>query len=246
MWTPLNSLWSNLVQISLPKPQVVQPKKKKKVLFFISFARIWTVSVLQRTKASVIQRIQKEPRYPIPSSNTSLPLLCPSCTRRSKWRCWNLSEPRKTRLRESLWRMAPGLQGRGIQTKRCATNKSDMTVSRELLQTMCPILESRLDLQTWPRTMFLHTAWISPRRKRWSWQHFAWLLSRIRCMTAFFRSRTKASYQLKQKKKEQLPRRRLVTDVVTRWNSSYDMVGRFLEQPAICAAILSSEVRKTE
>lgn len=154
MWTPLNSLWSNLVQISLPKPQVVQPKKKKKVLFFISFARIWTVSVLQRTKASVIQRIQKEPRYPIPSSNTSLPLLCPSCTRRSKWRCWNLSEPRKTRLRESLWRMTPGLQGRGIQTKRCATNKSDMTVSRELLQTMCPILESRLDLQTWPRTMF--------------------------------------------------------------------------------------------
>lgn len=28
-----------------------------------------------------------------------------------------------------------------------------MTVSRELLQTMCPILESRLDFQTWPRTM---------------------------------------------------------------------------------------------
>lgn len=92
----------------------------------------------------------------------------------------------------------------------------------------------------------LHTAWISPRGKRWSWQHLAWLLSRIRRVAAFFRSRPIASYQLKLKKKEQLPRRRLVTDAVTRWNTSYDMVGRFLEQPAICAAILSSEVRKAE
>lgn len=95
---------------------------------------------------------------------------------------------------------------------------------------MFSILKSQLDLQTWPRTMSCTQAWISPHRKRWSWQHFAWLLSKIRGVTAFFRNRTIASYQLKQnktKKKEQLPKRRLVTDVVTRCNSSYDMVGRF-------------------
>lgn len=48
----------------------------------------------------------------------------------------------------------------------------------------------------------LHTAWISPCRKGWSWQHFAWLLSRIRRVTAFFRSRPVASYQLKTGKKK--------------------------------------------
>lgn len=42
----------------------------------------------------------------------------------------------------------------------------------------------------------------------------------------------------------QLPKHRLITDVVTKWNSSHDI--RFLEQLAIYAALLSTEVRKSE
>ncbi|XP_077080800.1 E3 SUMO-protein ligase ZBED1-like [Siphateles boraxobius] len=74
------------------------------------------------------------------------------------------------------------------------------------------------------------------------------LLGRVRCVTAFFRRSTIASHQLKQNQDLlKLPKHRLITDVVTRWNSSYDMVDRFLEQqPAICAALLSTEVRKSE
>ncbi len=74
------------------------------------------------------------------------------------------------------------------------------------------------------------------------------LLGRIRRVTSFFRRSTIASHQLKLKQDLlQLPKHRLITDVVTRWNSSYDMIERFLEQqPAIYAALLSSEVRKSE
>ena len=44
-----------------------------------------------------------------------------------------------------------------------------------------------------------------------------------------------------------LPRHNLETDVQTRWNSAYEMVERFLEQqPAVTAALLSSEIRQTE
>ncbi|XDV44703.1 hypothetical protein PO909_012944 [Leuciscus waleckii] len=70
------------------------------------------------------------------------------------------------------------------------------------------------------------------------------LLGRVRRVTAFFRRSTIASQQLKQNQLLlKLPKHRLITDVVTRWNSSYDMVDRFLEQqPAICAALLSTEV----
>uniref|UniRef100_A0A8C4S0T5 HAT C-terminal dimerisation domain-containing protein n=1 Tax=Erpetoichthys calabaricus TaxID=27687 RepID=A0A8C4S0T5_ERPCA len=48
----------------------------------------------------------------------------------------------------------------------------------------------------------------------------------------------------KQKLLELAPHK-LTTDVATRWNSALDMIDRFLEQqPAICAALLSAEVRK--
>lgn len=127
MWTPLNSLWSNLVQISWRQPQVVQPKKKKKSLILHFICKdLDRLSAAENKGFRNIVKNKKEPRYPIPSGNTSLTSLCPSCTRRSKWRCWNLSELRKTRLSEWLWRVTPGLQGRRICTKRCATNKSDV------------------------------------------------------------------------------------------------------------------------
>ncbi|XP_073701142.1 E3 SUMO-protein ligase ZBED1-like [Garra rufa] len=79
-------------------------------------------------------------------------------------------------------------------------------------------------------------------------QSVARLLGRIRRVTAFFRRSTLASEQLKQKQRLlQLPSHRLITDVITRWNSSYEMIERFLEQqPAICAALLSAEVRRSE
>lgn len=36
-----------------------------------------------------------------------------------------------------------------------------------------------------------------------------------------------------------------MTDVVTRWNSAFDMLHRFLEQqPPICATLLSAEMTK--
>lgn len=39
----------------------------------------------------------------------------------------------------------------------------------------------------------------------------------------------------------------MVTDMVTRWNSAFDMLQQFLEQQsAICAALLSAEVKRPE
>ncbi len=45
----------------------------------------------------------------------------------------------------------------------------------------------------------------------------------------------------------QLPEHKLIQDVCTRWNRSYDMMDRFLEQqPAVLAVLMSKDVRKTE
>lgn len=74
------------------------------------------------------------------------------------------------------------------------------------------------------------------------------LLGRVRRITGFFHRSTTACHKLKEKQKLlNLPVHKLVTDVVTRWNSSLDMLIRFLEQqPAISAALLSPEVRRNE
>ncbi|XP_028837232.1 zinc finger BED domain-containing protein 1-like [Denticeps clupeoides] len=74
------------------------------------------------------------------------------------------------------------------------------------------------------------------------------LLGRVRRISTFFKRSTTASHVLRQKQKLlELPEYKLMTDVVTRWNSAHDMLERFLEQqPALSAALLSNELRKTE
>ncbi|XP_034038593.1 zinc finger BED domain-containing protein 1-like [Thalassophryne amazonica] len=93
---------------------------------------------------------------------------------------------------------------------------------------------------------FAHTLNLASQRAL-KLPNVARLLGRVRRITSFFRRSATASHVLRQKQKLlQLPEHKLLTDV-TRWNSAHDMLQRFLEQqPAISAALLSGEIRKTE
>lgn len=74
------------------------------------------------------------------------------------------------------------------------------------------------------------------------------LLGHVRRISTFFKRSTTASHLLQQKQKLlELPEHKLITDVVTRWNSVHDMLEHFLEQqPTVSAALLSNKLRKTE
>ena len=71
------------------------------------------------------------------------------------------------------------------------------------------------------------------------------VLGRVRRIVGFFnRSSTAAHLFRENQKKQDLPKHKLIQDVCTRWNSSYDMLQRFLEQqPAVYAALTSKELR---
>ena len=72
------------------------------------------------------------------------------------------------------------------------------------------------------------------------------LLGRMRRVVTFFHSSSTATKLLESKQKALgLPIHKLIQDVKTRWNSSYDMASRYLEQqPAIYATLLSKDIKK--
>ncbi|KAJ4943140.1 hypothetical protein JOQ06_005645 [Pogonophryne albipinna] len=72
------------------------------------------------------------------------------------------------------------------------------------------------------------------------------LLGRVRRVAAFFhRSSTATAVLATKQGMLNLPAHKLIMDVVTRWNSSLDMLEHYLEQQqAIAATLLSAEVRR--
>ncbi|XP_034023290.1 zinc finger BED domain-containing protein 1-like [Thalassophryne amazonica] len=72
------------------------------------------------------------------------------------------------------------------------------------------------------------------------------LLSKVRRVVTFFHKSTTAAVVLKAKQEMlQLPPHKLIQDVTTRWNSSYDMLKRYLEQQAaVYSALTEKDVKK--
>ncbi|KAI4809002.1 hypothetical protein KUCAC02_017918 [Chaenocephalus aceratus] len=64
------------------------------------------------------------------------------------------------------------------------------------------------------------------------------LLGKIRRAVSFFHRSTTTAHVLEQKQEMlHLPKHRLINDVATRWNSSYEMVERYLEQQSVYSAL---------
>lgn len=73
------------------------------------------------------------------------------------------------------------------------------------------------------------------------------LLGKVRKVVTFFHRSTTAAAVLKAKQDLlQLPPHKLVQDVITRWNSSYDMLERYLEQQAaVYSALTEKNIKKS-
>ena len=82
---------------------------------------------------------------------------------------------------------------------------------------------------------FFHIINLAPQ-KAMSVNPISRLLAMIRKMVSFFPKSTNAAHVFKTKQEMlELPNHKLIQDVPTRWNSSHDMVERYLEQKvAMC------------
>ena len=70
------------------------------------------------------------------------------------------------------------------------------------------------------------------------------VLSRVRKLGCHFHKSTKETYTLREKQTLlQIPQHQLVQECETRWNSTFLMLERILEQPAICAVLTENKDR---
>ena len=71
------------------------------------------------------------------------------------------------------------------------------------------------------------------------------LLGRIRRVVSFFHKSTMATHLCEKQKLLDKPSHKLISDVKTRWNSTYDMVARYVEQQwGIAATLQCPELQK--